>query len=187
MRNTAIFKCSLRGAGGHSQGIMQLRDVLSQKLFPHHRIYSHRWLCPAPALALPWPVAMSGGREIPFHSAVWGTHHVPGDFICGVPWDRKLHLVPPLRTTQDFRHLGLGQRGANQPGQREAALPRSSPFPIRIYTHAEPPRASLLAPPDHEAIARLEDVQRAGDAWEGHRAYEDGDVLGQAEGQERPL
>lgn len=87
-----------------------------------------------------------------------------------------------------FETLGLGQRGAYQLGQREATLPRSSPFPILIYTHAEPLRAGLLAPPDHEAVARLKDVQRAGDAWEGHRAYEDGDVLGQAEGQEeRPL
>lgn len=49
-----------------------------------------------------------------------------------------------------------------------------------IYTHSEPPRASLLAPPDHEAVARLEDVQRAGNAGEGHRAHKDGDVLGQA-------
>lgn len=67
-------------------------------------------------------------------------------------------------------------------------LPRSSPFPILIYTHAEPPRASLLAPPDHETVTRFEDVQRASDAREGHCAYKDGDVLGQAEGQEkRPL
>lgn len=84
--------------------------------------------------------------------------------------------------------MRLGQRAANQPGQGEAALPRASPFPILVYTHAKPSRAGLLAPPDHEAVARLEDVQRAGDAWEGHRAHEDGDVLGQAEGQEeRPL
>lgn len=84
--------------------------------------------------------------------------------------------------------MGLGQRGENQPGQKEATLLGNSPFPILVYTHAEPPRASLLAPSDHEAVARFEDMQRAGNAWEGHRAYKDGDVLGQAEGQEeRPL
>lgn len=38
MRNTAILKCSLRGAEGHGQGAMQLRDILSQKLFPDRRI-----------------------------------------------------------------------------------------------------------------------------------------------------
>lgn len=46
MRYMAILKCSLRGAGGHRQGTMQLRDVLSQKLFPDHHIQQ-------PLLALP--------------------------------------------------------------------------------------------------------------------------------------
>lgn len=118
-------------------------------------------------------------QEAPLPFAVWGMQHFPADFICRVQWDRKSCLVPPLQTTQDFRNSGRGQR--------EAALPRSSPFPILIYTHAKHLCASLLAPPDHEAIARLKDVQRTGDAWEGHGAYEDGDVLGRAEGQERPL
>lgn len=67
-------------------------------------------------------------------------------------------------------------------------MPRSSPFPVLICAHAKPPGAALLAPPDHQAVPRLKDVQRAGDAREGHRAHKDGDVLGQAEGQkEKPL
>lgn len=127
-------------------------------------------------------VIMLGGSEISFHSTAWGMHNFPAGFISGVQWDRN--LAPSLCTTWDFRCLGLGQRGVNQPGQTEATLPQSSPFPMLVYTHPEPPRAGLLAPPDHETVARLKDMQRAGSAREGHRAHKDGDVLGQAEGQE---
>lgn len=79
------------------------------------------------------------------------------------------------------------QTGVNELGQKEAASSQRSPFPGLVHAHAEPPRASLLALPDHQAVAGLEDVQRAGDAREGHGAYEDGDVLGQAEGEEGRL
>lgn len=63
---------------------------------------------------------------IPFHSAVWGTHHLPADFI------REMPLIGNL-STQYIRHLGLGQRGANQPGQGEAC-PGAHLFPFS-YMH----------------------------------------------------
>jgi len=103
-----------------------------------------------------------------------------------------MQLRDTLRTDTASRspstpNLGSVQTGLNKLWQKAAALPRCSPFPILIYAHAEPPGAGLLAPPDHQAVAGLEDVQRAGDTREGHRAHKDGDGRGQAEGEEGRL
>lgn len=83
--------------------------------------------------------------------------------------------------------MELVQTGVNELGQKEAALSWCSPFPGLVHAHAEPPRAGLLALPDHQAVAGLEDVQRAGNTREGHGAYKDGDVLGQTKGEEGRL
>ena len=46
--------------------------------------------------------------------------------------------------------------------------------------HAELARARLHAAADHEAVARLEDVQRARHCGIGHGAHKDGHILRQA-------
>lgn len=45
------------------------------------------------------------------------------------------------------------------------------------HAHAELPRARLHAAPDHEAVARLEHVQRARDGRDGQRGDKDGDLV----------
>ena len=53
-------------------------------------------------------------------------------------------------------------------------------FEVVGDAHAELLGARLHGAADHEAVARLEHVQRAGDGGEGHGAHEDRDFLVQA-------
>ena len=57
-------------------------------------------------------------------------------------------------------------------------LPRlpHSPVFLRADAHPELPGAGLHGAADHEAVARLEDVQRTGHAGEAHRAHEHRDL-----------
>ena len=59
------------------------------------------------------------------------------------------------------------------------------PLAVVIAAHAKLLGARLHAAAHHQPVARLEDVQRAAHAGVGHRAHEDGDVLGEAGAHER--
>ena len=54
-----------------------------------------------------------------------------------------------------------------------------------VAAHAKLLGSRLHAAAHHQPVTRLEDVQRAADAGVGHRAHEDGDVLGEAAARER--
>ena len=50
------------------------------------------------------------------------------------------------------------------------------PVFLRADAHPELPGAGLHGAADHQAVARLEDVQRTGHAGEAHRAHEHRDL-----------
>ena len=59
--------------------------------------------------------------------------------------------------------------------RQQPRLPHSPVF-LRADAHPELPGAGLHGAADHEAVARLEDVQRTGHAGEAHRAHEHRDL-----------
>lgn len=59
------------------------------------------------------------------------------------------------------------------------------PFEIVSQTHAEAVGARLHASPNHQSIAGLEDVERAGHSGEGHGAHKYRHILVKTEKERR--
>lgn len=76
------------------------------------------------------------------------------------------------------RFLSAGPRIFSTPHHR-------SPFLWIVYAHAKLPRPRVHAAADHEAVARLEDVQRTRHGGIRHGTHEDGHILCQAAWGER--
>lgn len=84
-----------------------------------------------------------------------------------VRWENVLDENNPVTALGPHTHL------------QHAAIV-SKTFELIGYAHAELLGACLHGAADHEAVTRLEHMQRAGDGGEGHGAHKDGHFLVQA-------
>lgn len=88
----------------------------------------------------------------------------------------KLHISHLKRSQAQYLCSERGKPGNTRTYLKHAAVV-SEAFEVVGDAHAELLGARLHGAADHEAVARLEHVQRAGDGGEGHGAHKDGHFL----------